>query len=1147
MLLAITVVISGLPTYNAKASNQFKYVVSEAAMEADDVPETEQIQSSELEAEIGQIHATTFEDMSETEESKQIETAESEIISGSEETEQIQSAVSETTFADEEILLYSMVSDDVELEFSDNAKMAGSNGILYEDVVYLSEKTVLSMDEETQNIYYNICDGIASCKESGFEIQDVVIAVDAEGTIYYSSSVPMTVLEKIQAEMAKGISRKLDLSAEIKETGVQGTEESKIENTEQKELLAEESAETKESLTEGLENEKSKPGESKTEESKTEGFETEESTAEQESEKESVSAESSPTESSSMKEESESKEETTVEEESESKEDITVEEESESKEETTVEEESETETISKEESSETGQTEIEETEIEEALVEEIVEETDTLITENSLEIDAQDLILTEENMDYIPDLEEETFDEVESVRVKNVIDLGYGISNGTANNAQISSVLPTEGYFYNQLTAAQKKYYNAAKVKFLSGNNSFSYTGPYLNFNWEPVCHAVSALFMTYPDKMDWVAKPGNIHMRYSYRRGSSTANFVFMLDKSKFYSGSLNSKAKTQIQTLANAAQQYAIEHYPQAPVYGIITYFDDWICDNNYYNYTGTEEVTNKTSQETRKIYYYCHSAYGILLNGYGVCESYAKAMSRLLDAIGIPNTYVFNKEHAWNYVQMPNGNWYMVDSTLNDGTVPNKDYFLVPDDGRHQPTGTCWTNERTKFKFPTLAASRYEPNLEKISFTIQKADLKPNETMELTLNDGDFVKSAPKTWTSSNSKVAKVSSKGKITAVAPGTATITLAVAGMTTTCEVFVDQVKAIVSANTNKTSDTISFGIVNGQTTEARTIVLNVSMGNSPHTAEWMLNNYKAEIPKITYTNKKVNVAQASVEGIWGNQIALSIQPVTAGTTNIKVSFAGKTATIRVAAGNAISPDWFEIAAIKNGATPYTGEAIRPKVTKTIKEKITYKVTYLNNKNAGTATVKITGTGKYGGEIIYPFEITPIDISNADFSKPLKAKVYNGGVCAPATTVKLGKKTLKINIDYTILYDGRELKNVPAKSSYTISVKGKGNYTGTVSKTQNYTVNKNTIAKVTAACPSFVKYTGAKLNPVTVKIGKNVLPKADYTIMYHQGSRNGTIVPYPLAKGKYTAIITVSGDNVIPTAKKTEIIKTFTVK
>ena len=1157
MLLAITVVISELPMYNALAAEQSEYVVTEAEMEADDAPAVE---------ETDQVQSTMSEDIPAAEETVPTQAPETELESIAEETDQVQSTMSEGIPVAEETVpprtieseifttdekqrnSYSQASDYGELELSEDGKMAGSNGILYDDVVYLSAKTVLAMDEETQRVYYNICDEIASCKESGFEIQDAVIAVDGEGTIHYSSSVPMIVLDKIQADMAKGISEKLDLSTEIKETNELETKESEIEKLKIEESTIKESeieeseieeSKIKESETEESEEESTEIKESQTEEEsvETEEFETEESESEieksEESESESLSEEHSSTEETLLEEseiEESQLEESSIEEseieESSIEETTTDEEASEAQEETTIEEASELETLSEEES--------------------IVEETKMLLTEEALEIDGLDLLLTEENMDCIPDLEEETFDAVESVKVKNIIDLGYGVSG---NTAQISSILPTEGYFYNQLTAAQRKYYNAAKARFLSGNNSFSYIGPYQNFNWEPVCHAVSALVLTYPDKMDWAAKPGSIHRRFTYTRGSSTANMVFTLDKSKYYSGALNTKAKTQIQTLTNAAQQYAIEQYPQAPVYGIITYFDDWICANNFYNYTGTETITDKTPDKTRKIYYYCHSAYGILLNGYGVCESYAKAMSRLLDAIGIPNTYVVGDAgggHAWNYVQMPDGNWYLVDSTWNDDGFSNKEYLLVPDDGVHKPTGTGWTNERTKFKFPTLAAVRYEPNLETIAFTKQSIDLKPKETIDLMLNDGDFVKNAPKTWTSSNSKVAKVSSKGKITAVAPGTATITLAAAGMTTTCEVSVDQVKSLVSSNTNKTSDTISFGMINGQKADAKTVVLNVNMGNSPHTAEWMRNNQALEAPKITYTNKKVNVAQASVEGIRGNQMILHIQPMTVGTTTVKVAFAGKTASIKVAVGNAISPDWFEIAKFENNATPYTGKAIRPRVTKTTKEKITYKVTYLNNKNAGTATVKITGTGKYGGEIVYPFEITPIDISNADFSKALKAKVYNGGVCAPATTVKLGKKTLKANTDYTILYDGEELEVVPAKSSYTISIKGKGNYTGIVSKTQNYTVNKNTIAKVTAACSS-VKYTGAKLNPVTVKIGKNVLPKTDYQIIYHQGSKNGAVVPYPLAKGKYTAVITVTGDNVISTAKKTEIVKSFTVK
>ena len=605
MLLAITVVISELPMYNALAAEQSEYVVTAAEIEADDAPAAE---------ETDQVQSTMSEDIPAAEETVPPQAPETELESIAEETDQVQSTMSEDISVAEETVppqtiesemvttnekqrnSYSQVSDYGELELSEDGKMAGSNGILYDDVVYLSAKTVLAMDEETQKVYYNICDEIASCKESGFEIQDAVIAVDGEGTIHYSSSVPMMVLEKMQADMVKGISEKLDLSTEIKETNEPESKQPETKESEIEKLKIEEStikeseieeSEIEESEIEESGIEESKIKESETEESEEESTEIKESQTEEESaeteESESEIEKSEESESESLSEEHSSTEETLPEEseieesqlEESSIEESEIEEssieettmESEAQEETTIEEASELETLSEEES--------------------IVEETKMLLTDEALETDGDALTLTEENMDCIPDLEEETFDAVESIKVKNIIDLGYGVSG---NTAQISSILPTEGYFYNQLTAAQKKYYNAAKARFLSGNNSFSYVGPYQNFNWELVCHAVSALVLTYPDKMDWAAKPGNIHRRFTYTRGSSTANMVFTLDKSKYYSGSLNSKAKTQIQTLANAAQQYAVEQYPQAPVYGIITYFDDWICANNYYNYTGT-----------------------------------------------------------------------------------------------------------------------------------------------------------------------------------------------------------------------------------------------------------------------------------------------------------------------------------------------------------------------------------------------------------------------------------------------------------------------------------------------------------------------------------------------------------------------------
>ena len=331
MLLAITVVISELPMYNALAAEQSEYVVTEAEIEADDAPTAE---------ETDQVQSTMSEDIPAAEETVPPQAPETELESIAEETDQVQSTMSEDIPVAEETVLpqtieseivttnekqrnsYSQASDYGELELSEDGKMAGSNGILYDDVVYLSAKTVLAMDEETQKVYYNICDEIASCKESGFEIQDAVIAIDGEGTIHYSSSVPMIVLEKMQADMVKGISEKLDLSTEIKETNEPESKQSEPKESEIERLKIEES-EIEESEIEESGIEESKIKESETEESEEESTEIKESQTEEESaeteeseteESESAIEKSEESESESLSEEHSSTEETLPEE-----------------------------------------------------------------------------------------------------------------------------------------------------------------------------------------------------------------------------------------------------------------------------------------------------------------------------------------------------------------------------------------------------------------------------------------------------------------------------------------------------------------------------------------------------------------------------------------------------------------------------------------------------------------------------------------------------------------------------------------------------------------------------------------------------------------------------------------------------------------
>ncbi|WP_039655990.1 transglutaminase domain-containing protein [Clostridium tyrobutyricum] len=73
--------------------------------------------------------------------------------------------------------------------------------------------------------------------------------------------------------------------------------------------------------------------------------------------------------------------------------------------------------------------------------------------------------------------------------------------------------------------------------------------------------------------------------------------------------------------------------------------------------------------------------YNAYGILIDGVGVCQGYADAMYRLLKAAGIENIMVIGQAnngsgligHAWNIVKIQ-GKYYNLDSTWDDPVTDN-----------------------------------------------------------------------------------------------------------------------------------------------------------------------------------------------------------------------------------------------------------------------------------------------------------------------------------------------------------------------------------------------------------------------------------------------------------------------------------------
>ena len=88
--------------------------------------------------------------------------------------------------------------------------------------------------------------------------------------------------------------------------------------------------------------------------------------------------------------------------------------------------------------------------------------------------------------------------------------------------------------------------------------------------------------------------------------------------------------------------------------------------ILINSYYNQIAVDlDLWDKKAEDN-------WTAYGIMCNGKGVCESYAEAFQTLCNAVGIQCTgvsgYGNGGRHKWNAVKI-RGNWYQCDITWDD----------------------------------------------------------------------------------------------------------------------------------------------------------------------------------------------------------------------------------------------------------------------------------------------------------------------------------------------------------------------------------------------------------------------------------------------------------------------------------------------
>ena len=216
--------------------------------------------------------------------------------------------------------------------------------------------------------------------------------------------------------------------------------------------------------------------------------------------------------------------------------------------------------------------------------------------------------------------------------------------------------------------------------------------------------------------------------------------------------------------------------------------------------------------------------------------------------------------------------------------------------------------------------------------------------------------------------------------------------------------------------------------------------------------------------------------------------------------------------------------------LSSSTATYTGEAVKPTVTvkngsEVLKNGTDYTAAYKNNVNAGTASVVITGKGKYTGTVTKTFKINRKSVSYCASKLSTTSVTFTGDAHKPTATVKIGGKTISSD-NYTLSY----ANNIKAGTGL-VKITGKNNLSGYVVK--KFTINPKSLkyCKVELKSSTF-SYTGKAVKPaVRVKIGDKAVYSGNYTLTYKNNVNKGT------------ATVTITGKGNL----QGSVVKKFTIK
>lgn len=115
-----------------------------------------------------------------------------------------------------------------------------------------------------------------------------------------------------------------------------------------------------------------------------------------------------------------------------------------------------------------------------------------------------------------------------------------------------------------------------------------------------------------------------------------------------------------------------------------------NQYLCDNAEYDNAALDNATENDFLYVDEVYNDSFTAYGVLVNGVGVCASYSAGFKLLADAAGLDSIVVTgylegSLPHAWNKVKVEE-QWNIVDSTNNDNEIIKNALFNLSDDAAY-----------------------------------------------------------------------------------------------------------------------------------------------------------------------------------------------------------------------------------------------------------------------------------------------------------------------------------------------------------------------------------------------------------------------------------------------------------------------------